>query len=596
MAQFSLSSLTKELAAVEEPGLTFAGGSLKWTTAEDVKEVTSAIDASKNLTYLRLEGNTLGVEAAAAIGKSLEKHPEFKKALWKDMFTGRLKNEIPKALEHLGNGLMLASAQLTVLDCSDNALGPNGMVGLQALLSSRVCFSLRELHLNNCGLGIYGGRMLSASVLDCYKNSCDAGTPLDLKVFVAGRNRLENEGAIAIAKIFSTINTLEEVAMPQNSIYHEGISALCEGLKNNPNMRVLNLNDNIMTPKGAFAIANAIQAMPHLREINLGDCLLKTKGAYHLANVLEDNQPDLEILNLEANEIGPDGGLALVAALQNKPKLKVLKLDSNQFGYDCIEEMKEILANTCPANVASSFEDDEGDSDNEDEDDDDDHDDDDDEDGEEEEIDENADHHNDTTEDADEENDTYGEEYADESVAVDNYVTAVFNKSNNDTVEESFESNTSVTFEGEQSRPNTVETFCNTPNPSLKMFESIEETDKLQAFRDHIKGYTSENYLIMLIFTSLKCAALSKVSKEALDISTALYEDSFAYAEENDQVTRVTNFFLIQLGLLKSEQKDFKPNYNLKGCRYAFREALKEKNLPSEVKQTFTLFLDRFDV
>lgn len=48
--------------------------------------------------YLNLEGNTLGIEAAEAIGKALESKSELKKALWKDMFTGRMKNEIPTAL------------------------------------------------------------------------------------------------------------------------------------------------------------------------------------------------------------------------------------------------------------------------------------------------------------------------------------------------------------------------------------------------------------------------------------------------------------------------------------------------------------------
>lgn len=40
----------------------------------------------------------MGVDASEAIAKALEKHPEFKRALWKDMFTGRMKTEIPKAL------------------------------------------------------------------------------------------------------------------------------------------------------------------------------------------------------------------------------------------------------------------------------------------------------------------------------------------------------------------------------------------------------------------------------------------------------------------------------------------------------------------
>lgn len=63
-----------------------------------MKVIIVAINNCSNLEYLNLEGNTLGVEAAKCIAKALEKHPELKRALWKDMFTGRMKTEIPKAL------------------------------------------------------------------------------------------------------------------------------------------------------------------------------------------------------------------------------------------------------------------------------------------------------------------------------------------------------------------------------------------------------------------------------------------------------------------------------------------------------------------
>lgn len=89
----------------------------------------------------------MGVDAARGIGEALKKHPEFKKALFKDMFTGRMKTEIPLALQHLGDGMITAGAQLTVLDCSDNALGPNGMVGLVDLLKSPTCYSLQVNHV-----------------------------------------------------------------------------------------------------------------------------------------------------------------------------------------------------------------------------------------------------------------------------------------------------------------------------------------------------------------------------------------------------------------------------------------------------------------
>lgn len=227
-----------------------------------VKDVVAALNNQKVVHYLKLDGNTLGVDAAGAIGKALEKHPEFRKALWKNMFTRRLKSEIPQALKLLGSGLMVAQAQLTVLDLSDNALGPNGMVGLEDLLRSKVCYTLQELRLNNCGLGIGGGQMLSKALLDCHRTSTAAGTPLKLKVFITGRNRLENDGAKAIAKIFSTLKTLEEIAMPQNSIYHDGIAALAEGFKQNPNLKILNLNDNTVTSKGAAHLAEAFSFTP----------------------------------------------------------------------------------------------------------------------------------------------------------------------------------------------------------------------------------------------------------------------------------------------------------------------------------------------
>lgn len=122
-------------------------------------------------------------------------------------------------------------------------------------------FTIQELKLNNCGLGIGGGTMLANALNDCVAASERAGTPLQLKVFIAGRNRLENEGAKALANVFGKIKTLEHVAMPQNGIYYVGITALSEALKLNGNMRILNLNDNTIGSKGASALAEALESM-----------------------------------------------------------------------------------------------------------------------------------------------------------------------------------------------------------------------------------------------------------------------------------------------------------------------------------------------
>jgi len=61
--------------------------------------------------------------------------------------------------KYLCAGLMVAKANLVELDLSDNAFGPNGMNGLTDFLRSSSCYSLRELRLNNNGLGIHGGKV-----------------------------------------------------------------------------------------------------------------------------------------------------------------------------------------------------------------------------------------------------------------------------------------------------------------------------------------------------------------------------------------------------------------------------------------------------
>lgn len=385
MASFNLSTVTDALQDVssENSGVSFFGLAKKWETEKDgkrifhvfvrfsinrnlilVKEVVDAINNCKSLVFLNLEGNTLGCEAAKHIGEALKKHPEFKKAIWKDMFTGRMKTEIPPALIDLSKGIMTANAQIQVLDLSDNALGPNGMTGLVDLISSSSCFSLQELRLMNCGLGITGAKMLAKALTQCYKKSVEAGTPMELRVFAAGRNRLENEGAKALSAIFGEIQTLQEITIPQNGIYHPGMAALAEALKKNVNMQVINFNDNTITAKGADVLAEAFYAIEALREINLGDCLLKDPGAQILSDVLADCHPDLEYLNLSGNEIGAEVGMNLANAMAHKDSLTSLVLDSNQFGEEGVEEIQAIMESYGKSHILS-IEDDEGEPDEE---------------------------------------------------------------------------------------------------------------------------------------------------------------------------------------------------------------------------------------
>uniref|UniRef100_A0A8C2F3F4 Ran GTPase activating protein 1b n=1 Tax=Cyprinus carpio TaxID=7962 RepID=A0A8C2F3F4_CYPCA len=309
MASGDIAQITEALAKthVGEVELSYKGQGLKLDNAESVKEMVQEIEQYQGLRSLRLEGNTLGVEAARAIAKSLEAKRELEQCHWSDMFTGRLRSEIPPALISLGNALMTSGARLTHLDLSDNAFGPDGVKGIESLLKSSACYTLRELRLNNCGMGIGGGMVLASALTECHKQSSAAGSPLRLKVFIAGRNRLENDGATALAKAFKLLGSLEEVHMPQNGINHPGITALASAIKHNPNLQVLNLNDNTFTKRGSTAMAEAIRHLQCLKVINFGDCLVRSEGAIAIAAALREGLPFLRVRNC----FGEDGCEAL---------------------------------------------------------------------------------------------------------------------------------------------------------------------------------------------------------------------------------------------------------------------------------------------
>ncbi|XP_067998638.1 ran GTPase-activating protein 1 [Melanerpes formicivorus] len=345
MASEDITKLAESLAKtkVGDGQLSFKGQSLKLNTAEDAEEVIKQIEEFDGLETLCLEGNTVGVEAAKVIAKALEKKSELKRCHWSDMFTGRLRSEIPPALISLGEALITAGAQLVELDLSDNAFGPDGVRGFEALLKSSACYTLQELKLNNCGMGIGGGKILAAALKECHRKSSAQGKPLALKVFVAGRNRLENDGATALAEAFGIIGTLEEVHMPQNGINHPGITALAQAFAINPLLKVINLNDNTFTEKGAVAMAETLKSLRQVEVINFGDCLVRSKGAVAIADAVKEGLHKLKELNLAFGEIQRDAALTVAEALEDKTQLEKLDLNGNTLGSEGCDQLREIL-------------------------------------------------------------------------------------------------------------------------------------------------------------------------------------------------------------------------------------------------------------
>uniref|UniRef100_A0A8C2F4Q7 Ran GTPase activating protein 1b n=1 Tax=Cyprinus carpio TaxID=7962 RepID=A0A8C2F4Q7_CYPCA len=507
MASGDIAQITEALAKthVGEVELSYKGQGLKLDNAESVKEMVQEIEQYQGLRSLRLEGNTLGVEAARAIAKSLEAKRELEQCHWSDMFTGRLRSEIPPALISLGNALMTSGARLTHLDLSDNAFGPDGVKGIESLLKSSACYTLRELRLNNCGMGIGGGMVLASALTECHKQSSAAGSPLRLKVFIAGRNRLENDGATALAKAFKLLGSLEEVHMPQNGINHPGITALASAIKHNPNLQVLNLNDNTFTKRGSTAMAEC------LKVINFGDCLVRSEGAIAIAAALREGLPFLRVRNC--------------------------------FGEDGCEALRDVMESMNMEDLLGSLSDDEGEPEE-----------DDDDDGE---------------EDEDE------EEREDEEDAEENGDNFEF---------------TCIVLSPQE------EHHCSSELWSFLIFPSAEKLISLGAKR--IRLIEQQVDVSDASKASEVFLKISSVYKDEPEVKQAIFESTDAllrkaFSNSHSQSYNFISSLMVNLGLLKSEDKKIKRVTVLPGHLFALEHAAAQQFFPADQADVLETFVSR---
>lgn len=86
--------------------------------------------------------------------------------------------------------MAIENKKVEVLDLSDNAFGPIGVKAFDFFILKTE--SLRELYLENNGLGPQGAENLAEALLE--------NKQIKLKTLFLNRNRLENKGAIAFSK------------------------------------------------------------------------------------------------------------------------------------------------------------------------------------------------------------------------------------------------------------------------------------------------------------------------------------------------------------------------------------------------------------
>lgn len=328
------SPVLKMDGGVDEPTREFslANKKLKLDTAADVEEYVSVISKIANLTVVSFNGNTIGVDAAKSLAESVKSQKSIREVHLNDCFTGRLKEEVPVAIEAFCK-VFMNLPNLVKVDFSDNAFGPVGAKAVYEYLSNASC--LQELRLNNNGLGPEGGKLIGEALLNCQQNNKVAGRQSNLRKVSIGRNRLENGSADSLGKAFEAHENLEEISLYQNGIRPEGIIILSKSFAKCRSLTYIDLQDNTFTEKGAQEFAQSLSALTRLSHLNLGDCLLGEDGSILILKAIfagdKQTASSLKHLNLQYNEMDDKGARIIADNAASLVNLKQIFLNGNNF-------------------------------------------------------------------------------------------------------------------------------------------------------------------------------------------------------------------------------------------------------------------------
>ena len=152
-------------------------------------------------------------------------------------------------------------------------------------------------------------------------------------------NNIDDEGATALAAALGKDGnkTLTTLNITYNNIGDEGATALAEALKENKTLTTLDISGNDIGVEGATALAAALKVNKTLITLNIILCKIGAEGAKAFAKALgKDGNRILTTLNIDDNNITDAGISALAEALGvgGNTSLKYLYISRNDIGVE----------------------------------------------------------------------------------------------------------------------------------------------------------------------------------------------------------------------------------------------------------------------
>lgn len=121
-------------------------------------------------------------------------------------------------------------------------------------------------------------------------NALAENKDLRLEHFSAGRDRLENKGITALARVFQSMQSLVTIEVPQNGIKKDGMIALLEALKaNSETLREVHIHDNWIKGEAIDGLVAFVLKAKRLEKLNVSDSTMGTDAALFLAKALSQS-------------------------------------------------------------------------------------------------------------------------------------------------------------------------------------------------------------------------------------------------------------------------------------------------------------------
>ncbi|KAL4109942.1 hypothetical protein PRIC1_001635 [Phytophthora ramorum] len=187
-------------------------------------QLAESLETNTSLESLYLSGNEIGPAGARSLAQVLIKNTHLRSLHLSGNNIGE------EGARHLADGIAGNSA-LRALYLGTNGIGAAGMQSLATALTNNK--SLEELTLGQNKVGSAGVRHLASAFATGY---------VALQTLELGKNGVDQEGAIALARSLCGANQLQNLYMDHNPLGDVGASAFGALLAQNSELRVLDLS------------------------------------------------------------------------------------------------------------------------------------------------------------------------------------------------------------------------------------------------------------------------------------------------------------------------------------------------------------------